>query len=204
MACSPSDMANSDASMPVMRSSMTIDAPAWPNCASSSMLVIAAIASSLVSATTTPLPAANPSALMTWPSAACPRIKSQASVLLSNRCHAGCGISCRSQKSRANAFDPSSMAACWLGPKTRIPRRRSRSASPSTNGASGPITTRSMAAFSIRSNNAGSSAQVIHVASFAMPGLPGLTISLFSRGDLVIAWARACSLPPPPMISTFI
>ena len=43
------------------------------------------------------------------------------------------------------AFEPSIRAAAALGPKTETPPRRSWSATPATSGASGPITTRSVA-----------------------------------------------------------
>ena len=45
----------------------------------------------------------------------------------------------------AKVFEPSSCAAALPGPNTGMPRSRSASATPATSGASGPITTRSIA-----------------------------------------------------------
>ena len=50
----------------------------------------------------------------------------------------------------ANAFEPSICAAAALGPNVAIPAARSASATPSTSGTSGPITTRSTS--SLRAN----------------------------------------------------
>ena len=58
----PSQKASTDTSSPVMNSSTTISAPASPNTRSTMISRAAAIASSVVSGNTTPLPAANPDA----------------------------------------------------------------------------------------------------------------------------------------------
>ncbi len=64
IAVSPSHSAKNDASSPVMNSSTTTSAPAAPS-PPSNIMSTAASASSSVCATTTPLPAARPSALIT-------------------------------------------------------------------------------------------------------------------------------------------
>ena len=63
-ACSPSTRAKKLASSPTRNSSMTTSAPAAPN-APAKQASMAAVAASRVSAMTTPLPAARPSALTT-------------------------------------------------------------------------------------------------------------------------------------------
>ncbi len=64
-ACSPSHSAKKLASSPTRNSSITTEAPAAPKRLPDSMSRAASIACSTVSATTTPLPAASPSALTT-------------------------------------------------------------------------------------------------------------------------------------------
>ena len=51
----------------------------------------------------------------------------------------------RAQRSLVKPFEPSSCAAAFDGPKTRMPAARRSSARPATSGASGPTTTRSIA-----------------------------------------------------------
>ena len=67
------------------------------------------------------------------------------------------GIPCRSQSDFAQAFDPSIRAASLVGPKTGSPRACSSSTSPSTSGASGPTTVRSIDSRSATSTSAGTS-----------------------------------------------
>ena len=63
--CSPSQKANTVTSGPVIHSSMTTLAPAWPNLRPSIMERTASWASATVWATITPLPRARPSAFTT-------------------------------------------------------------------------------------------------------------------------------------------
>ena len=63
--CSPSAKASTVTSGPVMHSSMTTVEPDSPNFLSAIIARAAALASSTVAATTTPLPRASPSALTT-------------------------------------------------------------------------------------------------------------------------------------------
>src|SRR5262245_57637165 len=86
-------------------------------------------------------------------------------------------------------FEPSSCAPSALGPNTRAPLARSRSAIPSTSGCSGPTTTRSASS---------SSADVATDPS--MPALPGVTTTSAVRPSTS---ASACSRAPPPTTTTF-
>src|SRR4051794_12082635 len=88
-----------------------------------------------------------------------------------------------------HAFDRSSHAPSAPGPNTNRPLARNRSASPSTSGASGPMTKRSA---SISSGGAG--------VDPGIPMLPGVTTTSAVRAS---ARARACSRPPLPTTQTF-
>ena len=75
------------------------------------------------------------------------------------------------------ALEPSSLAAAIDGPNTVAPLARRSSVSPSTSGASGPITTRSNASSSVdRVRRAGGT-----VPSSAIPGLPGAAVDRVDR-----------------------
>ena len=79
--------------------------------------------------------------------------------------------------SLAKDLDPSIRAACLDGPKQAMPAARTASATPSTSGTSGPITTRSAARFCASAVTA--SAEVTSTsccwATAAVPALPGAT-----------------------------
>ena len=100
---------------------------------------------------------------------------------------------------------PSIRAAASVGPNTATPPRRSVSARPTTSGASGPTTTRSIASSrQSESSPSPSSARTgWHCPSAAMPGLPGAACSSSSCGLAASFQASACSRPPDPTISTF-
>jgi hypothetical protein len=72
-------------------------------------------------------------------------------------------------------FEPSSAAAAALGPNAAIPSASSASTRPATSGASGPTTTRSIAACLQNPMIAGKSIVLTgtHSASSAIPALPG-------------------------------
>src|SRR6516225_2499852 len=112
----------------------------------------------------------------------------------------------RAQRSLAKPLEPSSAAAAALGPKAAIPSPSSASTRPSTSGASGPTTTKSIR--SRRQNPTSPAMSVaaiaIHSPSSAMPALPGAQKSLSISGDAEIAHASACSRPPEPTTSTRI
>src|SRR5438270_5231365 len=98
------------------------------------------------------------------------------------------------------ALEPSSAAAALLGPKAAIPAASSASTRPATSGASGPTTTKSIAA--LRQNPikpaVSLAATVTHSASSAMPALPGAQYTRSTNGEAAIAQASACSRPPDP------
>src|SRR3954469_16497781 len=109
-------------------------------------------------------------------------------------------------RSLVNPFEPSSCAAAALGPKTAIPALRSASATPATNGASGPTTTRSMALALASSTTARAShgSAAAQSAQRAMPGLPGAAMSLPQLGDCLRRQASASSRPPDPKSRIFM
>ena len=143
IAVSPSDTANILASIPVILSSIKIDLPASPNLLFSNIWVDAFIASSTVSQTTTPLPAARPSAFTTqYPFNS--SIWSFAVFISLQYIKSGCGILFLLQKFLEKVLDPSNWAAFADGPKALIPISDNLSFNPSTRGISGPIKTRSI------------------------------------------------------------
>src|SRR6476661_2996355 len=103
-------------------------------------------------------------------------------------------------RSLVKPLEPSSCAAAALGPNTAMPLSRSASATPATSGASGPMTTRSIAsAFASRTTVVGSHGSAwMHSAQRAMPGLPGAAISRPQLGDCLSRHASASSRPPDP------
>ena len=146
---------------------------------------------SCVRQTKTPLPAASPSALTTHGAAASSSI-------------CAVGTPAASSTSFAKLFEPSILAAAALGPNTGMPPWRSRSATPATSGASGPITARSISSDCASSSRASPSSARTgwQVPSAAIPGLPGAACSSAKRSLCASFHARACSLPPEPTIST--
>ncbi|CAI8927047.1 hypothetical protein EMIT0P218_40030 [Pseudomonas sp. IT-P218] len=113
----------------------------------------------------------------------------------------------RARKSLVKAFEPSSWAAPAVGPKQSRPRERNRSTTPATSGTSGPTMVREtfFSAKSASCSRASTSmATFSHLASMAVPALPGATNTFCTRGSWATFQARACSRPPLPMIKTFI
>ncbi|MCY1534913.1 hypothetical protein D9M68_702970 [compost metagenome] len=105
------------------------------------------------------------------------------------------------------ALEPSSWAAPAVGPKMSRPRERNRSTTPATSGASGPtmVSCTFFAAKSASCSSASTSmATFSHLASVAVPALPGATKTFSTRGSWATFQARACSRPPLPMMSTFM
>ena len=182
----PSASAKTDTSSPTSSSSITIGPgkPAAARRPSSSC--------STVSQTKTPFPAASPSTLTTHGG------RATASV-------SAVGTPAAARTALAKLFEPSIRAAARPGPKTATPLRRSRSATPATSGASGPITTRSMSRLRARpSRLSPSSARTgWQSPSRAIPGLPGAACSDSSPGACASFHASACSRPPDPTRSTF-
>ncbi|COZ91515.1 Uncharacterised protein [Mycobacterium tuberculosis] len=95
-------------------------------------------------------------------------------------------------------------AASLPGPKHTMPAARTASATPSTNGTSGPITT--MSAPTSRARATTASAEVMSTsccsAIRAVPALPGATISPETCGSLPSASNSACSRAPEPITRT--
>ena len=204
-AVSPSHSANSDTSSPTRHSSITTAAPASPNARACIMASIAASASASVAATTTALPAARPSAFTTI-GAPRRRTNSRAASASSNRSHCAVGMPAASQSSLVNALLPSSCAAARDGPMHGIEAASIASAMPATSGASGPGTTRSISLSCAKATSAEKSSGPIgtHVATSAMPGLPGAHQSFVSSGLAASDQHSACSRPPDPTTSTRI
>ena len=104
----------------------------------------------------------------------------------------------------ANCFDPSIRAASALGPKTAMPPRRSRSATPATSGASGPTTTRSTSTSrqSASSPSASSAGPGGSCRAARFPGLPGGRVQLDDGSGSARAATRARAPGPPTRRST--
>ncbi len=138
------------------------------------MSSIAASACAVVSATTTPFPAARPSALITTgrPYAASAAFAAAASVNVRAR---PVGTPAASMTSFAKRLDPSMRAPAATGPNAFTPIFSSASTSPLQSGASGPTTTRSGRFASAHAATAATSSAPMarFVASAAVPALPG-------------------------------
>mmetsp|Transcript_28286 Transcript_28286/g.92332 ORF Transcript_28286/g.92332 Transcript_28286/m.92332 type:complete len:213 (-) Transcript_28286:178-816(-) len=171
------------------------------------MASTASNASSCVCATTTPLPAARPSALTTIgaPSAA---MYALASTVFVKRLYLAVGMSYLAHRSFMKPLEPSRTAAPASGPKVGTPAAVSASPRPATSGASGPITTnptpsssqkRTTAAWSFTSSDGTDSMP----SSCCVPPFPGTAHTRSHCGDCRIFHASACSRPPFPTTSTF-
>ncbi len=195
------------ASSPARHSSMTTRLPASPKDFPESMPPTASKASTRVSAMTTPFPAASPSALMTM-GRPFSRIKALAGSISVKVRYQAVGMWCRARKSLVNALEPSSFAAVCVGPKQGSPASRKASARPMTRGASGPTTVRPTASFRAKLTSPSISVALMETFSTffsrAVPPFPGVTKTRFTRSDRAIFHARACSLPPLPIIRMFI
>src|SRR5271163_567434 len=199
---SPSTTQNSDTSGPSRKDSSST------GCPDSSSPAAWARATSRSGVTTTPLPAANLSSFTT---------QARSPVGGPNRSSAAskyAGLSTISLEavrtpaapitSLAKALDPSISAAALLGPKQAMPASRTASATPSTNGTSGPMTTRS--ARISRANATTSSPEVISTSCWsaiaAVPALPGAIATAATCGSARNASKRACSRAPEPITRT--
>ena len=199
----PSHSANSETSSPIRHSSITTASPASPNARAAIIASIAASAASSVSATTTPLPAARPSAFTTT-GAPRRRTNARAASASSKRSHCAVGMPAASHNSLVKALLPSSWAAARDGPMQGIEAASIASVMPATSGASGPGMTRSISLSCAKAIRAGKSSTPIgtHSATGAMPGLPGAHHSLVNSGLAAIAQQSACSRPPDPITRT--
>ena len=188
-----------------MNSSTSTSAPASPKMLSSSIDVMASSASSSVMATTTPLPAASPDALITTgaPNSRAAAFAEATAVCIDAR---AVGTPASRMTALANAFDVSSCAAAAVGPKTAMPRAAHSSASPAARGASGPTITASTASVVASAIRPAMSATATgrHVASKAIPGLPGAASRIALGYSCLMRHASACSRPPPPTSKSFM
>ena len=139
-------------------------------------VLMAALRSSTDDGTTTPLPAAKPSALTTISKLCC----SAHSRAFSAACEpaktslTGDGMECFVAKLRQKALEVSNIAACAEGPKTGIEASRKASLTPAAKELSGPTTTRSMASRRHKSTTAWGSVGSTSRRS-RDPPLPGAT-----------------------------
>ena len=93
-----------------------------------------------------------------------------------------------------------------LGPKTLILFSSKKSTIPSTNGFSGPTTTRSILLDNIKFFNSSKSSKFneIFSAMSEVPALPGKQYIFLILGDFFNDIQIECSRPPLPIIPTFI
>jgi hypothetical protein len=166
-------------------------------------LLACRLASSRSVVTTTPLPAARASSLTTYGGPNSRSAASASSGVLATRDRA-VGMPASAIICLENALDPSTWAACLLGPKTGMPASRSGSAAPATSGTSGPMTTRPAcrrraSAVTLAGSAAATSCRL---ASSPIPGLPGAACTSPTAGSCPSARTIACSRPPPPITST--
>ena len=201
----PSQNARTDTSRPVINSSITILLPALPKCLSNMISFTPALASSKSLQINTPLPRARPSAFNTIGNSAVSRYANAASAL-SNVSYAAVGISYFFIRSFENALDPSMIAAFLRGPNTLMFSFSKASTQPATNGSSGPTITKSIAFSFANATSLSKSITEIstHSASSAIPALPGAAYIFDTRLLFATQVAIACSLPPLPMIKTFM
>ena len=106
--------------------------------------------------------------------------------------------------SLANDFEPSMRAASFVGPKHAIPAARTASATPSTRGTSGPITTRSAPIFWANPVTASPAEMSTSYwsAIAEVPALPGAIARVSTSGSLRSASSSACSRAPDPITRT--
>jgi hypothetical protein len=157
-------------------------------------------------ATTTPLPAARPSAFKTMGAVRASTCR-WAAAALSNSVKAADGTPWRAMNSLEKILLPSSRAAAFEGPNTARPASRKRSASPSTSGPSGPTSVRSTASrrASVRSPSTSFALTSGKLRpTSAVPGLPGAIKTSVTCGLCFNDQASACSRAAAPTISTFM
>ena len=98
-------------------------------------------------------------------------------------------------------------AANAEGPNTEIPLSVNISANPFTSGASGPITTNSIA-FLLQKEiivfGSFKEQSVTFCAKVKIPGFPGNANNKSQEADCFKPLANACSLPPEPINKIFI
>src|ERR1051325_1001728 len=180
------------ASSPCRNSSTTTRAPASPRLFWFIMRSIAACASSTLAATTTPFPAARPSALTTM---GAPRFATNALArsALWNVRYSAVGMLWRTMNALAKSLDDSSCAAARVGAKILRPASRKASTTPAASAAS--EATRAATSESPTSSRP---------LSRAVPPLPGATNTFCTLGLCASFQAMACSRPPDPITRSFM
>ena len=160
-------------------------------------------ASSISDVTTTPFPDARTSLLMTH-GGRFPCRKTSISECSSNLTESAVGMPNFPIRSFAWVFDPSNIAPFAPGPKVGIPISLNLSEIPATRGPSGPTTTKSADISCARDTNPSISMASISwcVPRIAVPALPGAVWIDPIEGLWDRPIAKACSLPPEPIIST--
>ncbi len=183
---------------------MSVPPPGTPAFANQSATT--ALASLTSGATTTPLPDASPSALMTIST-------SGHSSMMVKACGNECatraravGILWRSKNRFAKILLDSSLPAERLGPNTAMPASRKRSPTPAAIALSGPSTASSMR--SARARVASAFPSVATISQFsprvAVPAFPGAAKTVSIDGERASAHESASSRPPPPTTSVLI
>ncbi len=201
----PSLKTRIDASSPSRQSSIIIFSPAAPKIFLTSMLSMANSPSSMLCATTTPLPAARPSAFITT------------GVPFSFKYFFALGASLKTLKSavgKPNLFMasfakillPSSIASSLDGPNTLSPTSLNLSTMPFTSGTSGPTTVSPILFSFANFKRPSMSSAFISTKSaiLPIPPLPGAQNTLFTLLLCVIFHANVCSRPPEPTTKTLI
>ena len=141
---------STETSGPVRYSSTTIVELLSPNCLSSIIECIASTASFSLSARITPLPSASPSAFITAGYVFCSLTYFIASSLFVNTSYLAVGILYFFIRSLEKTFEPSIIAAFFLGPNVLNPSACKASTIPSTSGSSGATATMSTLSFFAR------------------------------------------------------
>mmetsp|Transcript_63382 Transcript_63382/g.166006 ORF Transcript_63382/g.166006 Transcript_63382/m.166006 type:complete len:312 (-) Transcript_63382:531-1466(-) len=216
----PSVRQRMEHSGPAIFSSSTISMPASPIVPFSRKSRTAALASSRLVGTMTPLPAARPLALTTTSKGASSmyfRAAARLSLPL-KFLYAAVGMPWRAMKSLAKALEASICEAAFDGPKTAMPFSLRTSTMPSASMTSGPTTTietfsswqkatTSAKSGPLTSSTCGMSgalpASLAFTASAAMvPPLPGATYTQLTSTEAAILPAKACSRAPDPSTNT--
>ena len=168
----------------------------------------AALASPGVEATTTPLPAARPSALTTSGPGCAIDERLGRRELVEDAERRGGDAGLRHETLGEGLRRLRSRRRPGRDRRTGCRRRASRRRAPPTSGASGPQTTRSARSATAVATSSGTASAAIGMqrtcGSAAMPGLPGATTSSATSGLAAIFQASACSRPPDPTRRTRI
>ena len=153
----------------------------------------------------TPLPAANPSTLITVGKFTSFK-KLIASFSLLNTEYFAVGILCFLQIFFIKIFEVSSCEDILSGPKVTIFSFFSSSTIPLLSGSSGPITTKSIFCFIQKLTTSILFIGLIskQSANSLIESLPGIQYNFLQIGDFFINIHNACSLPPFPITRTFI